>query len=61
MHFMLLIRTVPFIRTIPFYLSLPLGPRIGVSPRDSKKTLLQEGLAAKSPKTAGNGSFLLQR
>ena len=59
MHFMLLIRTVPFIRTGLVYLSFPVATGFRPSPTEPEKTLLREGLAAKSLKTCGNVSFLV--
>lgn len=58
MHFMLLIRTVPFIRLVLNYPDFPLEIAVGPVTTEGKNTLLKEGLAAKSAKSWGNGSFL---
>jgi len=61
MHFTLLIGIVSFIRSVPSYLIFLSDAQIRFSPRAIAKTLLWEGLAAKSLKTPGNGSFLSYR
>lgn len=59
MHFMLLIRTVPFIRAGLSYLGFLFSSKVRFSLSEAVNTLLWEGLLSNSCKRIENGSFFV--